>query len=127
MDSYEFSEPVDILAALDRAFWEGLAAVKWSERRDALQKVKGLASAPRLAPGDYGDLLRELKKVIVKDSNVVCVGEAIGCVGALAKSLRTDFAVRAFYLRISRENSVLQNPILSRMQKELLAITQQDH
>ncbi len=54
---------------------------------------QGLASQPRLAPGDYGEVLRELKKVILKESNVVCVGEAITCVGAMAKSLRGSFSV----------------------------------
>ena len=43
------------------------------------------AAAPHLAPGDFGDVLRRLKVVITKDSNVVCVAEAISCVGALAK------------------------------------------
>lgn len=42
-------------------------------------------AAPHLAPGEYGDVLRRLKVVITKDSNVVCVAEAICCVGALAK------------------------------------------
>ncbi len=31
-------------------------------------------------------------QVIVKDSNVVCVAEAVGCVGALAKGLRSNFS-----------------------------------
>lgn len=43
------------------------------------------AAAPHLANGDYGEVLRRLKIVITKDSNVVCVAEAIACVGALAK------------------------------------------
>ncbi len=44
-------------------------------------------------------MLRELKKVIVKDSNVVCVAEAVACLGRLAKGLRKDFAssARAFF------------------------------
>ena len=92
-DSYEYAQPVDILPSLNKEFWEGLGAKKWSERRDALQKLKALASQPRLAPGSFGDVLRELRKIILKDSNVVCVGEAILCIGFLAKSLRTHFAV----------------------------------
>ncbi len=43
------------------------------------------AGAPHLAPADFGDVLRRLKLVITKDSNVVCVAEAIACAGALAK------------------------------------------
>ena len=44
-----------------------------------------MAGAPHLAPGDFGDILRRLRVVITKDSNVVCVAEAVACVGALAK------------------------------------------
>jgi cytoskeleton-associated protein 5 len=63
MDPYDFADPVDILAKLDKSFWEGLAASKWSERRDALQNLKSLSSSPKLAPGDYADVVRELRKV----------------------------------------------------------------
>lgn len=94
MDAYEFAEPANILPDLNKEFWEGLASKKWSERRDSLQRLKALAGQPRLAPGDFGEVLRELKKVILKDSNVVCVGEAILCIGSFAKSLRSNFAVR---------------------------------
>ena len=93
MDSYEYAEPADIWSSLNKEFWEGLASKKWSERRDSLQKLKGLASQPKVASGDSGDVLRELKKIILKDSNVVCVGEALLCVGALAKSMRNSFSV----------------------------------
>ena len=93
-DSYEYAEAVDIWSSLNKEFWEGIVSKKWSERRDSLQRFKGLASQPRIQPGDSGDLLRELKKIILKDSNVVCVGEAILCIGALAKSLRSNFSVR---------------------------------
>ncbi len=94
MDSYEYAEAVDIWSSLNKEFWEGLASKKWSERRDALQKLKGLASQPKVQSGDSGDVLRELKKIILKDSNVVCVGEAILCIGSLAKSMRSTFSVR---------------------------------
>ena len=50
---------------------------------------------PRLAPGDYGDVLRRLKIVISKDSNVACVIEAVACCGALAKGLRQNFSTHA--------------------------------
>ena len=95
MDPYEFAEPVSVLGQLGKDFWDGLAAVKWTERRDALQKLRGLAATPKIAPGDYGDVLRELKKIITKDSNVVCVGEAIACLGNLANGLRSSFTASA--------------------------------
>lgn len=58
MDAYEFAEPVNVLSELGKEFWEGLSAKKWSERRDALAKLRTLASSPKLAPGDYGDVNR---------------------------------------------------------------------
>ena len=58
MDAYDFAEPANILPELGKEFWEMLAAKKWSERRDALAKLRTLASAPKLASGDYGDVNR---------------------------------------------------------------------
>ena len=97
-DSYEYAEAVDIWPSLNKDFWEGLASKKWSERRDSLQKLKALASQPKVQPGDSGDVLRELKKIILKDSNAACVVEAILCIGALAKSLRGQFSVSDLFL-----------------------------
>ena len=62
MDAYDFSDPLDILPSLDKAFWDGLAAVKWTERRDALRSLRQLASAPRLASGDYADVSARAQK-----------------------------------------------------------------
>ncbi len=59
-EDYEATDPVDILKDLGKDFDEGLHSKKWSERRDALQKLKGLASTIRLAPGDYGDIMRQV-------------------------------------------------------------------
>lgn len=58
MDAYEFAEPANIVSELGKDFWEMLGAKKWSERRDALAKLRTLASAPRLASADYGDTNR---------------------------------------------------------------------
>ncbi len=33
----------------------------------AMDKVKELGSTPRLAPGDYGELCRVLRKILQKD------------------------------------------------------------
>ena len=48
MDPYDFAEPVDVLSALGKSFWDGLAAEKWSERRDALQQLKVLVGCPQM-------------------------------------------------------------------------------
>jgi cytoskeleton-associated protein 5 len=49
-------------------------------------------SYPSLRDVDYGDVQRELRCIITKDANVQCVAEAIGCCGALAKSVRSGYA-----------------------------------
>ncbi|KAL3133794.1 hypothetical protein ABBQ32_008271 [Trebouxia sp. C0010 RCD-2024] len=95
MDAYEFAEPANVLSELGKDFWEMLAAKKWSERRDALAKLRTLASAARLISADYGDINRELKKIISKDSHIGVVSEAIACVGMLSKGLRKEFSSSA--------------------------------
>jgi hypothetical protein len=70
IDSYEFAEPRNIIPELKKDFWEGIESAKWSERKAACTTLKELASYPRLASGDYGDVNRELKKIISKDSNI---------------------------------------------------------
>ena len=74
-DAYDISEPVEILPEVRGWDEEVAATVKWSLRRDLLTKLKTLAAVPHLAPGDFGDVLRRLRTVIAKDSNVVCVAE----------------------------------------------------
>lgn len=66
MDAYNFAKPENILGMLHKDFWEGVSAAKWTVRRDSLQSLKQLASAPRLGPGDYSDVVRELRKVRMK-------------------------------------------------------------
>lgn len=44
---------------------------------------------------DYGDVNREVRKIITKDSNVQCVAEAILCTAALANGLRSAYSSTA--------------------------------
>ena len=86
-DAYGFADPEDILDKLEKApadkeqpkFWDAVVSSKWKERLGALSQLRELADCPRLAPGDYGDVARALKKVVTKDANIACVGEAGGC------------------------------------------------
>ena len=87
-DAYEFADPENILDKLEKApadkeqpkFWDAVVSSKWKERLGALSQLRELADCPRLAPGDYGDVARALKKVVTKDANIACVGEAGGSV-----------------------------------------------
>lgn len=40
-------------------------ATKWSERRDAVAELTKLASTKRIAPGDFTEICRTLKKVML--------------------------------------------------------------
>lgn len=53
--------------------------------------VQNLADTPRLAPGDFHELARTLKKLVQNDSNVVVVGDAIQAAALLCKGLRTSY------------------------------------
>ena len=98
-EAYEFADPFSILDKLEKPlenkeqpkFWDAITSSKWKERLGALTQLKQLASNPKLASSEYGDVTRALKKIITKDSNIACVGEACACAGALAEGLRKEF------------------------------------
>ena len=98
VDPYEFMEPVDILSQVPADFLTQLEEKKWSIRKDALTGFKTLASAPKLQPGDYGDIVRAMKKIISKDSNVMVVIVAAECVAALANGLRKKFSTYSSFV-----------------------------
>lgn len=66
------SAPAEVLGELSKTFWAGLQEKKWLLRKESLTTLKDLANKPRLAAGDYGDVIRELKKV---KNCLISVGE----------------------------------------------------
>lgn len=64
IDPYELLEPVDILSQLPKDFYEKCEAKKWQERKEAVDALEQLVANPKLQTGDYGDLVRALKKVV---------------------------------------------------------------
>ncbi|KAL1502287.1 hypothetical protein ABEB36_007453 [Hypothenemus hampei] len=95
VDPYDLIDPVDILSKLPKDFYEKIEAKKWQERKEALESVETLIKNPKLENGDYGDLVRALKKVVQKDSNVVCVALAGKCIAGLAAGLKKKFQTYA--------------------------------
>ncbi|XP_075732811.1 cytoskeleton-associated protein 5-A-like [Rhipicephalus microplus] len=91
VDAYELLEAVDILSKLPKDFYEQCEAKKWQERKEALEKLLELVSNPKLEPGDYDDLVKALKKIVAKDSNVIVVALAAKCLAGLAAGLRQKF------------------------------------
>ncbi|KAG9155040.1 hypothetical protein Leryth_019560 [Lithospermum erythrorhizon] len=98
IDEYELVDPVDILTPLEKSgFWEGVKATKWSERKEAVAELTKLASTKRIAPGDFTEICRTLKKLIT-DVNIAVAVEAIQAVGNLARGLRSHFSGNSRFL-----------------------------
>ncbi|KAL8032653.1 hypothetical protein ABFX02_13G110200 [Erythranthe guttata] len=98
IDEYELVDPVDIITPLEKSgFWEGVKAAKWSERKDAVAELTKLASTKRIAPGDFTEACRTLKKLIT-DVNIAVAVEAIQALGNLARGLRTHFSGNSRFL-----------------------------
>lgn len=91
IDPIDLIDPVDILSKLPKDFYEKLEAKKWQERKEALEALEPLLQNPKLQNGDYGDLVKALKKVISKDTNVVLVAMAGKHMALLAKGLAKKF------------------------------------
>ncbi|XP_032523081.2 protein mini spindles isoform X1 [Danaus plexippus] len=93
MDPYDLLDPVEILSKLPKDFYDKLEAKKWQERKEALDALDNiLKTAPKLEPGDYADLVRALKKVISKDTNVMLVALGGRLLGMVASGLRNKFS-----------------------------------
>ncbi|KAH7654180.1 cytoskeleton-associated protein 5 [Dioscorea alata] len=98
IDEYELVDPVDILTPLDKSgFWDGVKATKWSERRDAVAELTKLSSTKRIAPGDFTEICRTLKK-LVTDVNLAVSVEAIQAIGNLGRGLRNHFSGSSRFL-----------------------------
>ncbi|CAH2325956.1 cytoskeleton-associated 5-like isoform X1 [Pelobates cultripes] len=95
VDAYELLEAVEILAKMPKDFYDKIEAKKWQERKEALEAVEVLVKNPKLEAGDYGDLVRALKKVVGKDTNVMLVALAAKCLACLASGLRKKFGTYA--------------------------------
>ncbi|XP_042026469.1 protein MOR1-like isoform X1 [Salvia splendens] len=98
IDEYDLVDPVDILTPLEKSgFWEGVKASKWSERKEAVAELTKLASTKKIAPGDFSEVCRTLKKLIT-DVNIAVAVEAIQALGNLARGLRTHFSASCRFL-----------------------------
>ncbi|XP_050225850.1 protein MOR1 isoform X2 [Mercurialis annua] len=114
IDEYELVDPVDILTPLEKSgFWDGVKATKWSERKEAVAELTKLASTKRIAPGDFSEVCRTLKKLIT-DVNIAVAVEAIQAIGNLARGLRTHFSASSrFLLPILLEKLKEKKPTLT--------------
>lgn len=93
IDPFDLMEPVDIISKLPSDFYTLIEAKKWTERRDGLEKLQQLLEQhPKLVTNaDYSELIKQLRKIISKDSNIVVATIAIKCLSSLANGLRKNF------------------------------------
>lgn len=92
VDPMDLIDPVDILSKLPKDFYDKLEAKKWQDRKESLEALQTLLQNPKLESGDYGDLVKALKKVLTKDTNVVLVAMAGKSIASLAKGLGKKFS-----------------------------------
>ncbi|GER36495.1 microtubule organiziation 1 family protein [Striga asiatica] len=114
IDEYELVDPVDILTPLEKSgFWEGVKAAKWSERKEAVAELTKLASTKKIAPGDFSEVCRTLKKLIT-DVNIAVAVEAVQALANLAKGLRTHFSASSrFVLPVLLEKLKEKKPTMT--------------
>lgn len=91
IDPLDLVDPVDVLSQIPKDFYDKLESKKWQERKESLEAIDPVLQNPKLLPGDYGDLVRALKKVITKDTNVILVALAGKLLANLAKGLAKKF------------------------------------
>ncbi|XP_071956177.1 cytoskeleton-associated protein 5-A-like isoform X2 [Antedon mediterranea] len=91
VDPFELLPAVDVLSKLPKDFFESIEAKKWQTRKEVLDNLLPLATSPKIEPGDFAELVRVLKKVLSKDTNVMIVTVATKCLCGLAIGLRKKF------------------------------------
>ncbi|RUS19776.1 armadillo-type protein [Endogone sp. FLAS-F59071] len=90
VDAFDLAEPVDILAKMDKEFFTQITATKWQVRKEALDNLLAVLKTPRIADGNYQDLVGALAKRMT-DANIVCMTTAANCIEALALGMRNAF------------------------------------
>lgn len=95
MDPMDLIEAIDILSKLPKDFYDKLESKKWQERKESLDALDALLQHKKFENGDYGDLMRALKKVLTKDSNVVLVALSGKAIALLATGLGKKFSTYA--------------------------------
>ncbi|EOA29247.1 hypothetical protein CARUB_v10025521mg [Capsella rubella] len=122
IDEYDLMDPVDILTPLEKSgFWDGVKATKWSERKEAVAELTKLASTKKIAPGDFSEICRILKKLIT-DVNLAVAVEAIQAIGNLARGLRTHFSASSRFMlpvlleKLKEKKQSVSDPLIQTLQ-----------
>ncbi|KAK8765071.1 hypothetical protein V5799_032321 [Amblyomma americanum] len=111
VDAYELLEAVDILSNLPKDFYEQCEAKNWQEQKEALEKLLELTSNPKLEAGDYADLVKVLKRIVAKGSNVIVMALAAKCLADLTAGLRQKFPYSCITTYLERFREKKQNVV----------------
>lgn len=91
LDPFDLVDPIDVLTKIPSTFSQKLSSPKWQERKEALEELNNiLKTAPKMADGDYSDLVRSLTKPL-KDANIQVVQLTANSIECLSKGLRSEF------------------------------------
>jgi len=107
-------EAINVLAKVPKDLQEKLASSKWKDRKDALDDLHTAINHPRIAEGQFDDILRSLAKCM-KDANIAVVTVAANCVELLAKGLKRSFG---------RYRSTIMSPMMERLKEKKQSVTE---
>lgn len=112
VETFDFAEPVDVLAKVPKDLYENLASPKWKERKEALEAFYEVAHVEKIKDGHFDEIIQCLAKCM-KDANIAVVTAAASCVSVLAKGLRKSF---------SRYRSRIMSPVMERLKEKKQAL-----
>lgn len=92
IDLNDCLEAVDVQSKIPKDFCDKLMGLpKWTEKKEMLDVLIEKVGVPKIAPGDFHEIVKMLKK-LMGDSMVVLVASAVTATGLLARGLRKDFS-----------------------------------
>lgn len=135
MDPRDFVDAVNLTEKLAKTEYKAkIGSTKWKDKVAALKIVlEVIGPVPKLANGDYGDLVATLK-LLSQDSNVNIVATSFEVVGALADGLRRQFThyargfVPILMSKLSDKKTIIlqaTNSALDIIQKHVIPLDQQ--
>ncbi|KAK4473779.1 hypothetical protein MN116_003117 [Schistosoma mekongi] len=92
IDLDDMITPVEVLSKIPNEYWQQIEEKKWQDRRDALEAIERITNVPRIAPGDFTNLVKSLVQVVNKDTNIILVALAAKILGQIARGLKSKFS-----------------------------------
>ncbi|KAF2674709.1 ARM repeat-containing protein [Microthyrium microscopicum] len=106
-------EAVNVFPKIPSDLQERLASSKWKDRKEGLEDLQKAINHPRIAEGQFDEILRGLAKCM-KDANIQVVIIAANCIELLATGLKKSF---------SRYRGTVMSPIMERLKEKKQSVT----